>query len=105
MTLMKPAVKNAVESALVAAAVSLVCLWLLIQSANAAEMDVTMTTLYAVCLGAAVLAHLFFMVQAVRRDGRAMWPWAIALVLFLPITSIVLLVLFYGIKPAVSESH
>ncbi len=105
MNLMKPAVKNAVESALVAAAVMLVCFWLVLQSANAAEVDVTMLTLYAVGLGASVLAHLFFMVQAVKRDGRPVVLWTLALVLTLPVASIVLLVMFYGIKPVASESR
>ena len=105
MNAMKPAVKNAVESALVAAAAGLVFLWLVIQQANAIDTDVAMVTLYSISLGISVLAHIGFMMQAVRRDGRPLRGWALALVLLPFITSIVLLGLFYGIKPVASESR
>jgi hypothetical protein len=92
---MKPAVKNAVESALVAGAVGLTCLWFLVQAANAEDVETAKVTLLALALGASAVVHIVFMAQAVKRDGRAFWPWLVALVLTLPVATVVLLVMLY----------
>ena len=92
---MKPAVKNAVESALVAGAVGLTCLWFLVQAANAEDLNTAKVTLLALGLGASVAVHIVFMAQAVKRDGRRLLPWLAALIVALPVASVVLLVLFY----------
>ena len=101
---MKPAVKNAVESALVAGAVGLTCLWFLVQAANAEDVNAAKVTMLGLGLGASAAVHIVFMAQAVMRDGRRLWPWLAGLVLALPVTSVVLLVLFYEkAKPAAVE--
>ncbi|HEY4079117.1 MAG TPA: hypothetical protein VGM81_00350 [Burkholderiaceae bacterium] len=94
---MKPAVKNAVESALVAGAVGITCLWFLVQAANvgAEDLDTAKVTLLALGLGASVAVHIVFMAQAVVRDGRRLLPWLAALIVALPVASVVLLVLLY----------
>ncbi len=92
---MKPAVKNAVESALVAGAVGITCLWFLVQAASAEDMDTAKVTLLALGLGASVAVHIVFMAQAVMRDGRRLLPWLAALIVAAPVTSVVLLVLLY----------
>jgi hypothetical protein len=97
---MKPAVKNAVESALVAAAVALTFLWFLISAATAAgaagtEDDTLKLVFLSLGLAAACLAHLYFMWQAAMLDGRNHVSWALLLVLTFPFASIVLLVRLY----------
>ena len=94
---MKPAVKNAVESALVAVAVALTILWFLIDAATAemAHEDTAKLTLLSLGLGAACLAHLYFMLQAVIHDGRSRVLWTVLLLVTFPLASVVLLLKFY----------
>ncbi len=94
---MKPAVKNAVESALVAVAVALTILWFLIDAATAehAHEDTAKLTLLSLGLGAACLAHLYFMVQAAVLDGRSRVLWIVLLLVTFPLASIVLLAKLY----------
>lgn len=37
--------------------------------------------------------HCVFMMQLVRRTGRAFWPWFVAVVVFMPLGTAVLLAL------------
>lgn len=97
---MTPAVKNAVESALVAALAAACALWFLISGADAEVASVATMTLSGIAMGIAAIAHIVFMAIAVKRSGRAFLPWLIALIVLPPFASVVLIVLFYsGEKP------
>lgn len=93
---MTPAVKSAVESALVAALAAACALWFLVSGANAEVEPIAQITLSAIALGIAAIAHIVFMAIAVKRSGRAFVPWLIALIVLAPLTSVVLIVLFYS---------
>ena len=94
---MKPNVKNAVESALVAVAVALTLLWFLVDTATGemAHEEAAKLTLLSLGLGAACLAHLYFMVQAAVLDGRSRVLWIVLLLVTFPIASVVLLLKLY----------
>ena len=94
---MKPAVKNAVESALVAVAVALTLLWFLIDTASGemAHEEAAKLTLLSLGLGAACLAHLYFMLQAAIHDGRSRVLWIVLLLVLFPLGSVALLVKLY----------
>jgi len=92
---MKPAVKNAVESALVAVVAAAAFLWFLIGAVNAEGEETLKVILLAFGLAASIIAHLVFMVQAAHLDGRSRVLWAVLLCVTLPIASIVLLVQLY----------
>jgi hypothetical protein len=40
--------------------------------------------------------HCVFMMQLVRRSGRSFWPWFVAIVVFMPVGTAVLLALLLG---------
>ena len=40
--------------------------------------------------------HCVFMMQLVRRTGRSFWPWFIAIVIFMPVGTAVLLAMLLG---------
>jgi len=90
---MKPLVKSAVESALVAALVGACCLWFMISAGNEEDVDAAKMTLLGLGLAISLIAHWTYMALAIRRDGRPLWRWVIALVLFFPVTTVVALVL------------
>ncbi|MBV8503625.1 MAG: hypothetical protein JO006_18140 [Paucibacter sp.] len=95
---MKPAVKNAVESALVSVAVALTILWFLVDAATAeySGEDGTVKLLsLSLGLAAACLAHIYFLVQAAFHDGRGRVLWAVLLVVTFPLASFVLLAKLY----------
>ena len=48
--------------------------------------------------------HCAFMLQLVRRTGRAFVPWFIAVVVFMPLGTAVLLALLIGESDTPSES-
>lgn len=90
---MKPLVKSAVESALIAALVAACSLWFMISAGTAEEVDPAKMTLSGLGLAIGLIAHWCYMALALQRDGRPMWRWVVALVLFCPITTVVALVL------------
>lgn len=90
---MKAPVRSAVESALVAAGVGCVCLWMLISGANSEEVSAARATLFGLGLAISLIAHLAYMGLAIARDGRAVLPWMVGMVLLFPIVSVVALVL------------
>jgi hypothetical protein len=92
---MKPAVKNAVESALVAVVAAATFLWFLVGAANAEGEETPKVILLALGMAASIITHLVFMVQAAHLDGRSRVLWAVLLCVTFPIASIVLLAQLY----------
>jgi uncharacterized membrane protein YhhN len=90
---MKPLVKSAVESALIALLVAGCCLWFLISNGTADEVNNAKMTLLALSLAASLIAHLTYMGLALKRDGRPLLRWMLGLVLLFPIVTVVALVL------------
>jgi H+/Cl- antiporter ClcA len=94
---MNTATKNAVESALVALLVAACCLWFLISAANAeGEPPAALLTFLSLGIGAGLVAHWVFMGQALKRSGRRLLPWMLALVLLPLLATVALLVLLYS---------
>ncbi len=91
--MMKPAVKSAVESALVALLAAACCLWFLISAANADEPSPARLALLGIALGCSMVAHWTFMAVALQRSGRRLLPWMLAIVLATPVGTVALLVL------------
>ena len=91
---MKPLVKSAVESALIALLVAACCLWFLI-SAGSSEDDINgaKMTLLALGLAASLIAHWTYMALALKRDGRPLLGWMVGMVLLFPVVTVVALVL------------
>ena len=93
---MNAATKNAVESALVALLAAACCLWFLISAASTEhESSAALLTFLSLGIAAALMAHWVFMGQALKRSGRSLLPWMLALVLFAPLGSVALLLLRY----------
>lgn len=83
-------VKNALESAVLAAVVFAVCLWLVLTGDESGS--VLRATFGGLGMGVGIIAHLAYVGVALQRAGRAVWPWVIAMVL-VPGVSIVAMVL------------
>ena len=97
---MKPAVKSPVESALIALALAGVCLWFLISSANGQDPSAARLTLLGLGLSSALMAHWVFMAVAIRRSGRGVFGWMVAIVLLGPVgTAAIMAVLLSDEKP------
>lgn len=97
---MNAAVKNAIESALIALLVVAVCVGLLIAGNNGEEeISVLRATLLSVGIAIATVAHWVFMAQALKHSGRPMLPWLAAIIALMPVGSVALLaVLLSGNK-------
>ena len=93
---MKPAIKSGVEYAVITLLVAGLCLWQLISSTQDGEPPASRLTLLGLGLVVAGTMHCVFMMQLVRRTGRAFVPWLIAIVVFMPIGTAVLLALLLG---------
>ena len=91
--MMNTAVKSAVESALIALLAAACCLWFLISAANLEEPSVARVTLLGIALGCSMVAHWTFMAVVLKRSGRALVPWMLAIVLAAPVGTVALLVL------------
>lgn len=87
---MNAQVKNALESALLAALVFAVCLWLLLSADEDGGM--VRTVFGSIGMAVGVIAHLAYVGVALHRAGRSVWPWVVAMVL-LPGMSVVAMVL------------
>ncbi|MEJ6007725.1 hypothetical protein WG899_19420 [Paucibacter sp. AS339] len=91
---MNTSVKNVVESALVALLAAACCLWFLISAAHVdGEPSPALMTFLALGLAAALMAHWVFMALALRRSGRGLLPWMLALVFLCPLGTVALLAL------------
>ncbi len=87
---MNDQVKNALESAMLAALAFAVCLWLVVSSE---ESDSAVRAIFG-GLGVAVsiIAHVAYVGVALHRAGRSVWPW-VAVMALVPGASVVAMVL------------
>ena len=100
---MKADVKNSFEYALITLLVAGLCLWQLISSTQDDEPSAAKLALLGLGLIVAGSMHCVFMMQLVRRTGRSFWPWFIAVVIFMPVGTAVLLALLLGeVEPSES---
>ncbi|MCE4557058.1 hypothetical protein [Pelomonas cellulosilytica] len=90
---MQAHIKSAFEYAVITLLALGLCLWQFVSSAQAAEPPAGKLILLALGLLVAGAMHCVFMMQLVRSTGRAFWPWLVAVVVFMPIGSAVLLAL------------
>lgn len=91
------ALKSALESAFIAVLVSGVCLWFLIGETNVpGEGDPAKLTMLAIGLAAGLCAHLVYLAIALKRAGRGVVGWMIALICLMPFASIVLGILLFN---------
>jgi hypothetical protein len=94
---MNPALKNAVEWALIALLVAGVCLGLLgVANGGEEEISAVKATMLSLGIAGGCLAHLVFMAQCLKLSGRRMMPWLLLLILFMPVASMVLLALLFS---------
>ena len=93
---MQAHIKSGVEYALITLGAAGLCLWQLIASTQAGEPSAASLVLLSLGLLVAGAMHCVFMMQLVRRTGRAFWPWLVAVVLLMPLGSAVLLALLLG---------
>ncbi|OWQ93849.1 hypothetical protein CDN99_05295 [Roseateles aquatilis] len=91
------ALKSALESAFIALLVGGVCLWFLISdTAGAEDVDSARATMFSIGLFAACCAHWVYMGLALKRAGRGVFWWMVAMVLLVPFASVVLGILLYN---------
>lgn len=100
---MRADLKGGIEYAVITLLAAGLCLWLLISGAQEADPSPAQLTLAALGAVVAGAMHCVFMMQLVRRSGRAMLPWFIAIVIFMPVGTAVLLAMLLG-EAEVSES-
>ncbi|WP_457443742.1 hypothetical protein [Roseateles sp. P5_E4] len=93
---MKPHIKSGIEYAVITLLVAGLCLWQIISSTQDGEPPASRLVLLGLGLLVAGTMHCVFMMQLVRRTGRAFMPWFIAIVVFMPIGTAVLLALLLG---------
>jgi hypothetical protein len=93
---MKAEIKSGIEYALITLLVAGLCLWQLITGAQEAEPEAARLTIVALGLIVAGAMHFVFMMQLVRRTGRAFAPWFVAVVFLPPLGTAVLLALLLG---------
>jgi drug/metabolite transporter (DMT)-like permease len=90
---MRADIKSGIEYAVITLLVSGLCLWQLISGANEADPPAAKIALMGLGLLVAGAMHCVFMMQLVRRTGRAFAPWFVAIVIFMPLGTAVLLAL------------
>jgi drug/metabolite transporter (DMT)-like permease len=100
---MRPDIKSGIEYALITLLAAGLCLWLLISGANEEDPSVAQLALTGLGLVVTGAMHCVFMMQLVRRTGRRFAPWFVAIVIFMPVGTAVLLALLLGESEA-SES-
>lgn len=93
---MKAHLKSTVEYALISLVVGGLCLWQILSATRLEEPPAERLVFLALGLVAATSMHCVFMMQLVRRTGRAFWPWFVAIVIFMPVGTAVLLALLLG---------
>lgn len=87
---MNAQVKNALESALLAALVFAVCLWLVLSADD--EGGMVRMVFGGIGMGVGYIAHIAYAGVGLHRAGRSVWPWTVAMVL-IPGVSVVAMVL------------
>lgn len=93
---MKAHIKSGVEYALITLLVAGLCLWQLIAGAQEDEAPVARLVVLGLALIVAGAMHCVFMMQLVRRTGRPFLPWFVAIVVFMPVGTAVLLAMLLG---------
>ena len=93
---MKADIKSVFEYGLISLLVAGLCLWQLISSTQEGEPSPAKLAIMGLGLIVSGSMHCVFMMQLVRRTGRAFWPWFIAVVIFMPVGTAVLLALLLG---------
>ena len=87
---MNAQVKNALESALLAALVFAVCLWLVVSAEDSGS--AVRSIFGGLGMGVGYIAHIAYVGVGLHRAGRSVWPWSVAMVL-VPGVSVVAVVL------------
>lgn len=90
---MQANIKSGIEYALITMVVIGLCLWQLISGTQEAEPPAGKLVLMALGLLVATAMHCVFMMQLVRRTGRPFAPWFVAIVIFMPVGTAVLIAL------------
>lgn len=90
---MRPDIKSGIEYAVITLLVAGVCLWQLLSGANEPDPPAAKIALMALGMLVAGAMHCVFMMQLVKRTGRAFAPWFVAVVIFMPLGTAVLLAL------------
>jgi hypothetical protein len=93
---MQAQIKSGIEYALITLLIAGLCLWQLITLGQDADPPAARLTIMALGLLIAGSMHCVFMMQLVRRSGRSFWPWFVAIVIFPPVGTAVLLALLLG---------
>jgi hypothetical protein len=100
---MRADIKSGVEYAVISLLVAGLCLWQIISSTQEGEPSASALALFGLGLVVAGTMHCVFMMQLVRRSGRSFLPWFIAVVVFMPVGTAVLLALLLS-EAETSES-
>jgi drug/metabolite transporter (DMT)-like permease len=90
---MKAEIKSGVEYAVITMVIAGICIWQLIASANEPDPPAARIALAGLGMLVASAMHCVFMMQLVRRTGRSFAPWFVAIVVFAPVGTAVLLAL------------
>ena len=90
---MRAEIKNGIEYAVITLLVAGLCMWQLISGANEPDPPAARVALAGLGLLVAGAMHCVFMMQLVRRTGRSFGPWFVAIVIFCPVGTAVLLAL------------
>jgi len=90
---MRADIKSGIEYAVITLLAAGLCLWQIISSANEADPPAARIALMGLGLLVAGAMHCVFMMQLVRRTGRPFAPWFVAVVIFWPVGTAVLLAL------------
>ncbi|WP_343638274.1 hypothetical protein [Roseateles sp.] len=90
------ALKSALESAFIALLASGACLWFLISDSQMDDVDPARAAMFGIGLFCALVAHWVYMGLALKRAGRGVVLWMIALVCLVPFSSVVLGILLFN---------
>ena len=93
---MKASVKTPLEYGVITLLIFGLCVWQVLSFAQLEDPPVARLAVFGLGLLIAGSMHCVFMMQLVRRTGRSFWPWFVAVVIFMPIGSAVLLALLLG---------
>ena len=90
---MRSDIKSGIEYAVITLLVAGICLWQLLSGANEPDPPAAKIAVMGLGLLLAGAMHCVFMMQLVRRTGRSFAPWFVAIVIFMPLGTAVLLAL------------
>jgi len=90
---MRSDIKSGIEYAVITLLVAGLCLWQLLSGANEPDPPAAKIAVMGLGLLLAGAMHCVFMMQLVRRTGRSFAPWFVAIVIFMPLGTAVLLAL------------